>query len=64
MCGSISRFYKPLSSVNLWIRAADQLMSELMSIACRRRSNHTKEARNEFEFRVGPVGVEPTTSRL
>ncbi len=24
----------------------------------------TKEARNEFEFGVGPVGIEPTTSRL
>ena len=41
-----------------------KLMSKLMSGRLPTTAKLTKEARNELEFVVGPVGIEPTTSRL
>ena len=41
-----------------------KLMSELLSSRQPTTAKLTKEARNELEFVVGPVGIEPTTSRL
>jgi len=41
-----------------------KLMSELLSSRQATTAKLTKEARNELEFVVGPVGIEPTTSRL
>jgi hypothetical protein len=41
-----------------------KLLSELLSGRQPTTVKPAKEARNEYEFVVGPVGIEPTTSRL
>jgi hypothetical protein len=50
--------------VDLLLPAELKLLSELLSSRLPTTVNLTKEARNELEFVVGPVGIEPTTSRL